>query len=82
MTVENQGTALADAVYVHAGFDAGDGMLWNSQKSDLFDLKPNYKADITMNLRAPSGKHTRLVVQIVDDGYAVDESRSEWFDTQ
>ncbi len=30
---------------------------------------------------APANKHTRLIVNIVDDGLAVDTSYSEWFDT-
>ena len=31
--------------------------------------------------RVPLDKHTRLVIQVVDDGYAVETKYSEWFDT-
>jgi hypothetical protein len=81
VTVNNRGTAVANDAYILAGFDAGNGMLWNIEKSSLFDLDPGYSKTITLTLDEPRGKHTRLVVQIVDDGYAVDESHSEWFDT-
>jgi len=79
--VDNLGTAAANDVYVLAGFDAGGGMLWNPEESSLFDLDAGYYRIITLTLDEPTEKHTRLVVQIVDDGYAVDESYSEWFDT-
>jgi LEA14-like dessication related protein/predicted transglutaminase-like cysteine proteinase len=81
VTVSNLGTACAYDVYVLAGFDAGNGMLWNSEESSLFDLGQGYSKTITLTLDEPQGKHTRLVVQVVDDGYAADESYSEWFDT-
>jgi hypothetical protein len=31
-------------------------------------------------MKAPSGEHTRILVQIIYDGSAVDESYSEWVD--
>jgi len=79
--VENLGTAGAEDVYVLAGFDAGDGMLWNPVESELFDLEPGSATTIGLVLEEPSDKHTRLIVQIVDDGYAVDDSYSDWIDT-
>jgi len=79
--VKNLGTARADDVYIFAGFDAGSEMVWNSEKSSLFDLEPGYSTTITLKLDAPVRKYTRLIVKIVDDDYAVDESYSDWFDT-
>jgi queuine/archaeosine tRNA-ribosyltransferase len=79
--VRNQGSAAASGVYVYAGFDAGDNLLWNPEKSMQFDLEVGQEVTVTLNLTVPSGKHTRLIVQIVDDGVSVDDSCSEWFDS-
>jgi hypothetical protein len=81
VVVRNQGSATATGIYVYAGFDAGDSQVWNPQQSQLFDLEVGQEATITLSLVVPSGKHTRLIVQIVDDGIAVDDSQSEWFDS-
>ena len=81
VTVYNLGTAIANNVSVLAGFDAGDGMLWNGKKSESFQVGFNQKVTVKLNLRIPLGKHTRLVVQIGIDDVLVDESHTEWFDT-
>lgn len=82
VTVANSGTATAQDVYVYAGFDAGSDMFWNSQQSTRFNLLPEQSISVTLVLLIPSGKYTRIVVQTVDDGYAVDQSYSEWFNTR
>lgn len=79
--VTNLGSAAADGVYVFAGFDAGDNQVWNSQRSPEFHVGVDEKVTVTMTLKIPYGKHTRILVQIVYNGYAVDDSYSEWFDT-
>jgi len=79
--VENLGSALADDVHILAGFDAGEGKIWNPVESLAFDLSVDQSATITITLQAPLGKHTRLIIQIVDNDQAVDQSHSEWFDT-
>jgi hypothetical protein len=81
VVVRNQGSAAATGVYIYAGFDAGDNQSWNPERSDLFDLEAGQETTITLNLHIPSDKHTRIIVQIVDDGYAVDDSYSGWFDS-
>ena len=84
LTVEvtNLGTATASDIYVLAGYDAGDGQVWNPAQSETFDLAAGYQVDITLNLRfPPSDIHTRVLVQVVMDGYSVSTSYSEWFDT-
>jgi len=81
VTVQNLGSAGAYGVYVLAGFDAGEGVLWNAQQCLPFQLLINERITVTFSLDVPPGKHTRLVVQIIDGGYAVDESYSEWIDT-
>ena len=80
ITVENMGTQVAEDVHIVAGFDAGEGKLWNVEESDIFDLPANHIIVITIRLNMPSEKHTRIVIQIIDDGYAVSESYSEWFE--
>ena len=81
ITVKNLGTATAQGVYVHAGFDAGDNMLWNSEKSPEFDLDMGEYATVTISLRVPEDKYTRLIVNTVDNGYSVYKTYSVWFDT-
>lgn len=79
--VENLGSATAQDVYVLAGFDAGADMLWNSKKSQPFNVLVDQSMTVTLALQLPLNKHTRLVIQIADNGYAVDQSYSAWFDT-
>ena len=84
LTVEvtNLGTATASDIYVLASYDAGDGQVWNPAQSETFDLAAGYHIDITLNLRFPPPDiHTRIIVQIVKDGYSISTSYSEWFDT-
>jgi len=81
VTVSNLGTAPAHNVCVLAGFDAGGGIVWNSQKSEPITIGVNQKATVKLNLRIPLGKHTRLIVQIGMDNVLVDESHTDWFDT-
>lgn len=79
--VSNLGTAPANNVTVLAGFDAGGGMIWNSQESEPFKLGADQQATVKLNLRIPYGKHTRLIVQIAIDDVLVDEGHTGWFDT-
>ncbi len=81
VTVENLGSRLADSVHILAGFDAGDGKIWNAVESQFFDLPVGQGVTTKLTLKAPLGKHTRLIIQIIDNDRAVDESYSEWFDT-
>ncbi|MFC2069202.1 hypothetical protein ACFLTP_09400 [Chloroflexota bacterium] len=81
ITLQNLGSQLAYDVYIIVGFDADGDKLWNTQESDHFDLPTNQDMIITMKLQVPLEKHTRIVIQIIHNGYAVDKSHSEWFDT-
>ena len=81
VSVENLGSASADNVYILAGFDAGEGKIWNPIESPAFDLPVGQGMTVILNLQAPLGKQTRLIIQIVDNDQAVDQSHSEWFDT-
>jgi hypothetical protein len=81
VTVSNLGSADAQSVYVYAGFDAGNNQTWNHQVSPTFKLGVNQTQIATLNLLPPRDKYTRLIIQIIYGGYAVDESYSTWFDT-
>ena len=81
VTVYNLGTATANNVSVLAGFDAGGDMFWNGQQSEPFQVRADHQVTVTLNLRVPLGKHTRVVIQIGIDDIRVDESHSKWFDT-
>ncbi len=81
VTVQNLGSSPAYGVYILSGFDAGGDKLWNPEESEPFQVSENSQLTVKFSLQAPLGEHTRLVIQVVDGGYAVDESRSEWFDT-
>jgi hypothetical protein len=81
VTVKNIGTAPAQNVSVLAGFDAGEDLVWNSQESQFVTIGVNQEAKVTLKLRIPSDKHTRLIVQVLNDNIVVNESYSEWFDT-
>ena len=79
--VTNLGSASAQGVYAHAGFDAGNNTTWNTQDSVPFQLGIDESITVEFRLNVPSGKHTRLKIQIVYGGYSVDDSYSKWFDT-
>lgn len=53
VTVNNLGSALAENVYVYAGFDAGNDQCWNPGKSSLFQLDVNESVVATLYLTPP-----------------------------
>jgi hypothetical protein len=81
IVVRNEGTATAEDVYVLAGYDAGGNMLWNRQTSENFTLDVGSEKTVTLQLKISHGYYTRLVVEVVYGGYAVDKSYSDWFTT-
>jgi hypothetical protein len=81
VTVENSGVIAASDVWVWAGFETAEGGWLNSGASPYFNLSPESSMTVRLTLKIPANKHTRLLIQIVDDGCAVDSSRSCWFDT-
>jgi hypothetical protein len=81
IVVRNLGSAAAQDVYIFAGFDAGSDQVWNSEKSGLFDIDFGQTVTVNLSLKVPYGVNTRIIVQVIDDGYAVDNSYSDWIDT-
>jgi len=63
---------------VFAAFDAGDDLVWNKQYSQYFNIGINEISTVILNLKPPWGEYTRVVVQILYDGYAVDSSYGKW----
>jgi len=82
VSVSNLGSAIAENIRVVSSFDAGEDYIWNREESDLFNLNIGKSVTITLTLDVPKNKNTRLIVYILNsEGFAVDKSYSEWFDT-
>jgi len=82
ITIENVGSALAKGIRAYAAFDAGEGYVWHQEESEPFDL--HFGRDVTKKLvlDVPRNEYTRLIVGILDsEGYLIDVSYSEWFNT-
>ena len=82
VTVKNSGTSDISGYKVEAGLDAGNDLLWSITTSNQFDLASETEKTITLTLTPQKGLDTRLVIYLIDDeGYAVDEQYSGWFNT-
>jgi hypothetical protein len=83
INVKNIGTAALSQFYVTAAFDAGNNMVWNKVKSDTVDLAPDGSATFTLNYNVPTGKYTRMIVQVIDSNknISLDTTYSDWFNT-
>ncbi|GAH77898.1 unnamed protein product [marine sediment metagenome] len=81
VTVENSGAIAADDVCVWVGLEAGEGQWLNSETSRYFALPSGCSTTVSLTLKISPDMRTRLLVQIIDDGWAVDSSQSYWFDT-
>jgi len=82
ITATNLGSAMAENIQLYASFDAGEDYIWNEEVSDFFDLGIGNTVTFTLTLDVPLDEYTRLIVGISDsEGYYVDQSFSEWFDT-
>ncbi|HHE41957.1 MAG TPA: hypothetical protein ENL12_04875 [Dehalococcoidia bacterium] len=80
VTVKNEGTADSSGLSILAGFDAGNGKLWNTVESDVFDLSAGEATERDLTLTMPASNHTRVRIFILRDGKSVDKSESAWFD--
>ena len=81
VAVENSGAIAADDVRVWAGFETDEGQWLNSETSRYFDLPPGFSTTVRITLEIPHNQYAHLLVQIVDNGCAVDSSQSYWFGT-
>ena len=54
--------------------------MWSATQSDAFALAPGESTEIVLTLEIPNYAHTRLLVFIVHEGFAIDKSVSRWFD--
>jgi len=82
ITATNVGSAIAENIQLYASLDAGDDLIWNEEVSDFFSLGVGNSVTITLTLDIPINEFTRLIVGIADfEGYYIDQTFSEWFDT-
>ncbi|MCW3988581.1 MAG: hypothetical protein NWE88_00735 [Candidatus Bathyarchaeota archaeon] len=80
--VKNSGTSAARLIKVYGAFDAGGDSVWNPVESEPFNLNIGASATVQIELEAPPGEHTRLIIGVMGaEGYLLDRSYSEWFDT-
>jgi hypothetical protein len=82
LRVENHGAAALENCTVVVGLDAGNDRMWSAVTSEPFTLAPRSGTDLTLSLALPDYDHTRLLVFIVHEGFALDKSESRWFDEQ
>jgi len=76
--VSNEGTATAMNTIIYAAFDAGDNKVYEHSQSALFNLEPQTKTEITLQLRNPRNVESRLVVKVISNDVLMDESASKW----
>ena len=82
VTVSNFGTALAQDLKVYATLDTGEGYVWNSVETESFNLEFGREITLDVIVEVPENEFTRLIIGVLDsEGYLIDSSNSEWFDT-
>ena len=82
VTVSNLGTALAQDLKVYAALDAGEGYVWNPVETESFNLEFGREIILDVIVEVPENEFTRLIIGVLDsEGYLIDSSNSEWFDT-
>ncbi|MEG6615612.1 hypothetical protein V6C27_04120 [Peptococcaceae bacterium 1198_IL3148] len=81
VTLNNEGTAVANNTKVYVAFDAGNGMVYDQAYSEPISIPPQTKQDITINLKYPKSVKTRIIVKIVVDDKLVQQSQSDWWQT-
>jgi hypothetical protein len=80
--VQNVGTGDATGIKLFAGFEDGEGRIWNPVEGEFFDLGVGEEITVMLELDEPRGMHIRLVARVLDPwGYVMDESHSVWYDT-
>lgn len=77
-TVRNDGTYPANNLFVYAYLDAGDNMIYGEAYSTTQTIPARGEVILPVQLSMPSGVNTRLVIQVVSQGKAVSEYKSDW----
>ncbi len=78
VTVENVGTAAAEDVRVRCYFETAEG-IYGGLTSDAIALSPSSRGVFRLKMSAPGDGETRLIVEVLMNGFRVDESKSEPF---
>ena len=82
VNIQNVGTEAAYGLKAYSAYDAGEDMVWYPEESEPFDLNFGKETSIILTLNPLSDKYTRLIVGVIDaEGYLIDVSYSEWFNT-
>jgi len=67
----NIGSDVAQDVYIVTGFEEGNNQMVNEQRTQNFNLDPNWTATATFYLDIPSAEDNRLVIKIMQDGQEI-----------
>jgi len=67
----NIGSDVAQDVYIVIGFEGGNNQLVNEQRTQNFNLDPNWTATAKFYLDIPSAEDNRLVVKIMQDSQEI-----------
>lgn len=81
VTVNNDGTAVAENTKVYVAFDAGNDMVYNEAFSEPISIPAQSKYDFALQLNCPENVKTRIIVKVVVNGVLIDESQSDWWQT-
>lgn len=80
--IQNVGNAEATGIKVYVGIEGKEGLVYSSAESDFLDLEVEEETTVVLQLTTPYNKLVRIVVYILDPwGNVMEESFSEWFDT-
>jgi hypothetical protein len=80
--VQNVGTAEARGVKLYVAFEGEEGEIWNPAESAFYNIDVGGEITVVLELNVPENVRTRLIVRVQDPwGNAMDESRSDWFET-
>ena len=80
--IRNVGTAEATGIKLFAGFEGKGNEVLNPTESTFFDIEIGEETTVVLEIRVPRDIYTRIIVRVLDPwGNVMDESYSEWFDT-
>jgi len=80
--VQNVGTAEARGVKLYVAFEGEKGEIWNPEESAFYNIDVGGEITVVLELNVPEHVRTRLIVRVLDPwGNVMDESQSDWFET-
>jgi len=80
--IRNVETAEASGVKLFAAFKDEEGEIWNSRESTFINLAVGEETTVMLELKVPRDMNIQIIVQVLDPwGNVIDESFSDWFET-